>query len=118
MEVQAYLSLTGEHEELEEQFLAWCQQYLAIRGSLDRLNPLNHNDPWVLFQQCFEEYTKLIDYRIVQVGTVNSSVLNLCQRFMTSRFPVNVFEPDLVDYAKHHRDRFGACAPGGSASSL
>lgn len=36
VEVQATLSLTGEHEWLEEKFLGWCQMYFKIRGSLDR----------------------------------------------------------------------------------
>jgi hypothetical protein len=118
VEVQAYLSLTGEHEELEERFLGWCQQYFAIRGSLDRLNPMNHNDPLLLFQQCSEEYTKLLDYRIVQPGTVNSSVLNLSQRFMIHTFPVNMFEPDLTNYAKHRVDRFGSVAHRAEASQF
>jgi hypothetical protein len=117
LEVQAYLNLTGEHEDLEQQFLAWCQQYFAIRGSLNRLGPRN-NDPWVLFQQCFQEYSKLIDHRIIQPGTINSSVLNLSQRFMTSRFPVSVLEQDLADNANNHRDRFGSARHRAEASRL
>jgi hypothetical protein len=118
VEVQAYLSLTGEHEELEERFLAWCQRYFEIRGSLDRLSPRNENDPWLLFQQCLDEYTKLLDYRIVQPGTVNSSVLNLSQRFMKSSFPASVLEDDLANYAKFRQDRFGTMSRRSQASRL
>src|SRR5262249_32396733 len=118
VEVQAYLSLTGDHEELEEQFLAWCKQYFAIRGSPDRLNPSNDNDPLVLFQHCLDEYTKLIDYRIVQPGTVNSSVLNVSQRYMLNRFPVNMFEPELASYTKHRWDRFGSEAHRAKAAQF
>src|SRR4051812_17871751 len=32
LDVQAALSMSGEHEELEEGFLGWCQRYFAIRG--------------------------------------------------------------------------------------
>src|SRR5262249_31389537 len=103
-----YLSLTGEHEELEEGFLAWCQQYFAIRGSLDRLNPSNGGDPWRLYSDCLREFNRLLENRIMQPRTINSSVLNLSQRFMQSGFAALVLAPDLTDYAKCGRDRFGS----------
>lgn len=77
-----------------------------IPGSLDRLNPRNDNDPLVLFQHCFDEYTKLLDYRIVQLGTIKSSVLNLNQRFITSALPAKMFEADLKGFETTGRDRF------------
>ena len=97
VEVQAYLSLTGEHEE---RFLAWCQRYFAIRGSLERLNPSHGSEPWRLCVECYEEYNKLLERRIMQTGTVNSSVLNLSQRFMQSSFAAQVLLTDLTSYAK------------------
>lgn len=108
VEVQAYLSLTGEHEELEERFLGWCQKYFGIRGSLERLNPTNEGDPWRLFVDCYGEFNKLLERRLVQPGTINSSVLNLSQRFMQSSFAAQVLLPDLTSHAKSGRDRFGS----------
>jgi hypothetical protein len=108
VEAQAYLSLTGDHEELEQRFLGWCQHYFAIRGDLGRLNPSNGGDPWQLYLQCMDEFGKLLDRRVPQPGTINSSVLNLTQRFMLSGFAAKVLTPDLKSYASSGRDRFGS----------
>ncbi len=108
VEVQAMLSLTGDHEWLEEKFLGWCQMYFKIRGNLDRLSPQNGNDPWRLYQACFEEFNRLLEKRIVQPGTINSSVLNLSQRFMVSGFAMQVMGPDLTSYVTTGRDRFSS----------
>jgi hypothetical protein len=108
VEAQAYLSLTGEHDVLEEHFLGWCQRYFTIRGNLNRLNASIGNDLWRLYLQCLDEIHKLLEYRIVQPGTINSSVLNLSQRFMLSGFAATVLAPDLTNYAKFGRDRFGS----------
>ena len=110
VEAQATLSLTGEHEWLEEKFLDWCQMYFKIRGSLDRLSPRNGNDPWRLYQDCYEEFNQLLEKRIVQPGTINSSVLNLSQRFMLSGFAAQVMVPDLKSYAETGRDRYASVA--------
>ena len=106
VDVQARLSLTGEHEWLEERFLAWCQRYFKIRGSFHRLGPQNGNDPWRLYMECFEEFSGLLEERILQPGTINSSVLNLSQRFMLSGFAAQVLGPDLRSHVAVGRDRF------------
>src|SRR5579862_4560781 len=95
IEVQATLSLTGEHEWLEEQFFRWCRMYFEIRGNLGRLSPRNDNNPSRLYQDCMEEFDRLVEKRIVQAGTINSSVLNLSQRYMRSAFAEQVMNPDL-----------------------
>jgi len=118
VEAQATLSLAGEHELLEEKFLAWCQMYFNIRGSLDRLSPRNGNDPWRLYQDCYEEFNQLLEKRIVQPGTINSSVLNLSQRFMQSDFADQVMSPDMKCYAETGRDRFASAASRYSAYQL
>jgi len=107
VEAQATLSLTGEHEWLEEEFRSWCEKYFKIRGGLDRLSPQNGNDPWRLYLKCYEEFHRLLENRIVKLGTVNSSVLNLSQRYMLSAFAAQVLIPDLQSYAKTGRDRYG-----------
>jgi hypothetical protein len=118
IEAQATLSLTGEHEWLEEKFFGWCQMYFKIRGSLDRLSPRNGNDPWRLYQDCSEEFNRLLEKRIVQPGTINSSVLNLSQRFMLLGFAAQVMGPDLKSYAETGRDRFGSAASRYNANHL
>ena len=115
VEAQATLSLTGEHEWLEEKFLDWCQMYFKIRGSLDRLGPRNGNDPWRLYQDCYDEFNQLLEKRIVQPGTINSSVLNLSQRFMQSGFAAQVMVPDLKSYAETGRDRYASVASRSNA---
>jgi hypothetical protein len=118
VEAQATLSLTGEHEWLEEKFLGWCQMYFKIRGSLDRLSPCNGNDPWRLYHDCYEEFNQLFEKRIVQPGTINSSVLNLSQRFMLSGFAAQVMGPDLKSYAETGRDRYASAASRYNANNL
>ena len=118
VEAQATLSLGGEHEWLEEKFLGWCQMYFKIRGSLDRLSPRNGNDPWRLYQDCYEEFSQLFEKRIVQPGTINSSVLNLSQRFMLSGFAAQVMGPDLKCYAETGRDRYASAASRYNANHL
>jgi hypothetical protein len=118
VEAQATLSLTGEHEWLEEKFLGWCEMYFKIRGSLDRLSPWNGNDPWRLYMDCCVEFNQLLEKRIVQPGTINSSVLNLSQRFMLSGFAAQVMRPDLKSYAETGRDRYAIVASRYSANDL
>ncbi len=118
VEAQATLSLTGDHEWLEDKFLGWCQMYFKIRGSLDRLSPRNGNDPWRLYQDCFKEFNQLLEQRIVQPGTINSSVLNLSQRFMLSGFAAQVMGPDVRRSAATGQDRFSSTSRRDNANQL
>ncbi len=118
VEALATLSLAGEHEWLEDKFLDWCQMYFEIRGSLDRLSPRNGNDPWRLYQDCYQEFNQLFGERIVQPGTINSSVLNLSQRSMLSEFAAQVMGPDLKCYAETGRDRYASAASRYNANHL
>ena len=52
----------------------------------------------------------MLEKRIVQRGTINSSVLNLSQRFLLSGFAAQVMGPDLMSYAATGRDRYGSAA--------
>lgn len=105
---QAELSFSGEHEEIEEYFLRWCRMYFERRGSLDNLNPAVGNDPWRLYQKCYDEFDRLIEHRIHQVGTINSMALNLSQRYMLSAFARDVLGPDLARYCQNQQSRFGS----------
>jgi hypothetical protein len=96
LEAQASLSLTGEHESLEEFFLTWSIKYFDFRGRKDRLSyHVNGNDRFRLFLQCIDEFDRLIGYRILVQGTINSSVLNLSQRYMYSRFPLKILDSNF-----------------------
>jgi hypothetical protein len=108
LEAQGYLSLTGLHEELEECFLAWTQSYFKQRGSLDRLNPRNQNDPWRLYGECHDEAQRLIDSRIHMPGTLNSIVLNQSQRYVWSDLALRVLGEDLGRASQGLPDRFGS----------
>lgn len=106
VDAQAMLSHTGEHEPLEDMFLEWCINYFSIRGSFDRLTPRNGNDPWQLYQACCEEFHKLLVYRLCLPGTINSSVLNLSQRYMHTCFAKQVLKSDLDSFVATGHDRF------------
>ena len=79
VDVQAYFSLTGEHEELEHAFYQWTMNYLSRRADLDRLNHRNAYDPSRLWVDTAKEIDELIERRIGMVNTINSSALNLAQ---------------------------------------
>jgi hypothetical protein len=108
VETQAYLSLTGEHEDLEEQFFAWCRQYFAVRGDPERLNPQLGNDPWQQYRTSYEEFDRLLGRRLVAPNTINSCVLNLSERYMCFGFASRVLGPDVEALARTGRDRFGS----------
>jgi hypothetical protein len=107
VEVQAYFSLTGEHELLETAFYEWCKKYFAIRGDLGRLSPRNENDPWVLYVDCYKkEFHPLLELLLNKPGTVNSSVLNLSQSYMQTEFAASVLSGDLQNALAFRPHRF------------
>jgi hypothetical protein len=108
VDVQAILSLTGEHDDLELRFLNWCYDYFVMRGSLDRLNSKNQFCPWLLYRECLEEYVGLIERRIAQAGTLHADVLNLSQRVMLSRIAFDVLKADLINSSTGLPDRFAS----------
>lgn len=117
-EVQSYLSLTGEHEALEEHFYSWCKSYFSRRGSLDRLQPRVKNDPFELYRQCVKEFKEFPGWLHVLEGTANMAVLGLSDGYIASEFADQVLCADVSCYQHAKPHRFASLGNAQAAENL
>jgi hypothetical protein len=105
-EVQSYLSLTGEHEPLEQLFYQWTKTYFGRRGNLDRLNPRVKNDPFLLYWQCLEEFDRFLGRLNMLERSLNMSVLGLSVEHVQAELADRMLSADVGKYQNDLPHRF------------
>ena len=73
-EAMAFLSLTGEHESLEEGFLAWTETYFSRRVEACRRVPQLMNDTLSLLHKVDTEFNKLAAKLDRQIATLEDKL--------------------------------------------
>ena len=116
-EVQSYLSLTGEHEALEQLFYQWTKTYFGRRGDLGRLNPRVKNDPFLLYWQCVEEFDRILGRLNMLERSLNMSVLGLSLEHIQAELADRMLSADVVKYQNDLPHRFTSGHNAGEAEA-
>jgi hypothetical protein len=103
---QSYLSLTGEHEALEDKFYRWCRSYFTRRGNLHGRDPRLKNDPFELYRQCVKESDGFIGRLNSLEGALNMTVLGLSVEYIRSEFADQVMRLDVSRFQHSEDHRF------------